>query len=116
MTHHDDVISMRQMHEHAVELVKLLDGLGYAEFIEDRVLQLASARLLEIVGEASSRVSTTSRELHAEIPWRDVIDFRNVIVHAYDSIEYELVWNVVQNDLPDLITELERVLEQRSSD
>jgi uncharacterized protein with HEPN domain len=111
MPRHSDRISIEHMLEHSREVVELIGCQSREEFMQDRVTQLASARLLEIVGEAANRVSLERRQQLPLIPWRDIIDFRNIIVHAYDTIEYEIVWSAVHDDLPKLITQLEHTLE-----
>ena len=73
---------------------------------ESRELELSLVRLLEIVGEAASRVPEEERELYTEVPWRDVADFRNRVIHGYDAVDLDIVWEIVENDLPALVSAL----------
>jgi uncharacterized protein with HEPN domain len=111
MPQHDDLVSLNHMLTHSREVVELIGTKSFEEFMQDRLTQLATARLLEIVGEAANRVAVEKRHQLPQIPWRNIIDFRNIIVHAYDTIEYEIVWKAVHDDLPILIEHLEDVLE-----
>ncbi len=73
----------------------------------DRVLSLALVRLLEIVGEAARRVSDETREAHPEVPWSQIVGLRNRLIHGYDSVDLEILWRILSDDLPRLIEALE---------
>ena len=76
-------------------------------YMTNTVTQLAVERLLEIVGEASRRVSDDYKADHPEVPWRDATDLRNVISHEYDKIDRDQVWAIVERQVPQLIAALE---------
>lgn len=69
---------------------------------EDVVRQAAVLRWIHIVGEAANRVSPELRQAHPEVPWRRVVDMRNLIAHAYDVVRLDIVWQAIQRDLPEL--------------
>jgi uncharacterized protein with HEPN domain len=71
-------------------------------------LQLALVRLIEIIGEAATRVSKETRAACPIIPWDDVIGMRNKLIHGYDSVDLDILWDTVTDDLPPLIEELEK--------
>ena len=77
------------------------------EFARSDLHQNAILKVLEVVGEAASRISEDFKTAHPEIPWRQVVGFRNRIVHVYFEIDLGVVWQVVQEDLPVLISQLE---------
>jgi len=58
---------------------------------------------LEIIGEAAGRVSTSFRNAHPEIPWRQIIGQRNVLIHEYGEIKQERIWKTVTENIPQLI-------------
>ena len=73
-------------------------------------------RKLEIMGEALSRIKRDEPELLASIrDHRDVISFRNILVHAYDAIDNRIVWGIVEEDLDNLIADIERLLHSGKS-
>jgi uncharacterized protein with HEPN domain len=76
----------------------------------DRQLNLALVRLLEIVGEAAGRVPSDERVLHPDIPWPEIVGLRNRLIHGYDSVDFDILWQIVTQDLPPLITALEEAL------
>jgi uncharacterized protein with HEPN domain len=59
---------------------------------------------ISIIGEATKRLSPTFRDAHPEIPWREIAGMRNVIVHEYDQLDLDVIWDVVQNKLPELLS------------
>lgn len=80
--------------------------------LDDVVLEAATLHWLEIIGEAASRVSEDVRSRHPEVPWRPVIDFRNLIAHGYDIVEPDRVWAVVASDLARLEAQIRTILDE----
>jgi len=70
----------------------------------------AVVRNLEIIGEASSKLTAPFRIKHKEIEWRKIIGMRNRIIHAYDTVNFEIVWDVVREDLPELKKKLKAII------
>lgn len=81
--------------------------LTYQRFARSELHQNAILKVLEVVGEAASRVSNDFKTAHPEIPWRQIVGFRNRIVHVYFEVDLGVVWRVVKDDLPLLISRLE---------
>lgn len=98
------------MLDHAREAIAMCRGLTRASLDTDRKLNLALVRLVEIVGEAANRVSKASHVQYPNIPWPRVIGMRNRLVHGYDDVDFDILWETVQLDLPPLIAELEKIL------
>lgn len=82
-------------------------GVGFEEFCADERTQAATLHVLQIVGEAASKVSRALREAHPEIPWQRIINLRHRLVQDYPRIELPKVWGVVENQLRGLVTTLE---------
>jgi uncharacterized protein with HEPN domain len=110
MTRHDDDVSLRQMRDHAREAVESARGKTRADLDRDRQFELALTRLVEIIGEAATRVSPATRAKHPAVPWPEILGLRNRIVHGYDKINLDILWQVVTDDLPPLIVQLEAAL------
>ncbi len=111
MTRHDDAVYLRHMLEHAREAITLLGDLSTAQLREARVLQLALLHLVEIVGETATRVSRPTRDTLPNIPWRGMVNMRNKIIHGYDTVKVEVLWDTIVNDLPPLVKLIEESLE-----
>lgn len=77
-----------------------------AQLATDEVLKAATQRWIEIIGEAAANVSDGLREAHPEIPWRNIIGMRNVLIHAYPNVDVEKLWDVIDRWLPDLVPKL----------
>lgn len=112
MSKHDDQVSMRHMLDHARQACEMARGRKRSDLESDRMLQLALTRLVEIVGEATSRVSISTREKHPEIPWSDIVGMRNRLIHGYDVVDLDLLWDTVETDLPSLIAQLEAIFKE----
>lgn len=80
------------------------------EFQKDMQLQDAIVRRIEIMGEASRRVSQETPDRHPQIPWREMTSMRNLVIHEYDVVDINQVWDTVQNKLPPLIQELSKIV------
>ena len=112
MSKHDDRVSLKDMLSHCREAAELLGDSGLEELGHDRVMQLALTRLMEIVGEAANRVSQTIRQKNPKIPWARIIGMRNRLIHGYDVIDLDLLWDTVTDDLPPLIAALQEIVEE----
>ncbi len=77
-------------------------GVTFTEFLSNDEKQDAVLRRIMVIGEATKRLSADFRQRYPEIPWRDIAGMRDIIAHEYNRIDVERVWDVVQNDLPDL--------------
>ena len=91
----------------ARKAVTFAAGLTFAEFQRSDLHQNAIFKVLEIVGEAASRISAATQAAHPEIPWQEIVGLRNRVVHVYFEIDLGLVWQIVREDVPALITQLE---------
>lgn len=74
-------------------------------------MNLALTRLIEIMGEAANRVPDSVQEQYPELPWMQMITARNRLIHGYDSVDFDILWAIVKNDLPPVIQDLKRILD-----
>lgn len=110
MSRRDDRVSLVDMLIHAEEAVALSGETSLRELIEDRVMQLALQKLVEIVGDAANRVSAETQQQHQEIPWPQIIGLRNRLIHDYDEVDLGILWKIIQTDLPPLIEQLKAIV------
>lgn len=106
--------ALRHMPYHATEASGFARGRTRADLDANRLLNLALTRLLEIVGEAAGRVPEGMRARYPEIPWPQIIGLRNRLIHGYDSVDLDILWQIVTGDLPPLITSLESIVAEES--
>ena len=110
MTQHNSSGSLRHMLDHALEAVAMTRGKTRADLDKDRQLNLALVRLLEIIGEAASRIPKEDQSRHADISWPEIVSLRNRLIHGYDAVDFDILWQIVNQDLPTLIESLRRIL------
>jgi uncharacterized protein with HEPN domain len=103
------------MLDHAREAVTLAQGKSRADLHDDRLLELALVRLLEVIGEAASRVPSEDCARYPEIPWPQIVSLRNRLIHGYDAVDLDILWQIIEHDLPPLITALEAILDQKNA-
>lgn len=108
MPQHRDKVSLRHMLDHAREATVMIQGKTRTDLDSNRQLNLALVRLLEIIGEAAARISEEERERHNDIPWPEIISLRNRLIHGYDSVDFDILWNILTKDLLSLIEKLDR--------
>ncbi len=77
------------------------EGLSFQEFDADRRRKDAVIRNLEIMGEATKKISDTVKSRFPEVPWRRISGLRDVVAHGYFTIDYEIIWGIITNTLPD---------------
>jgi len=82
----------------------------YEHFLQSPWDQAALTRHLEIIGEAASQLSDRYKQAHPEIPWRRIGDFRNVLIHEYFAVDPQLVWEIIEKDIPTLKQQIETLI------
>ena len=90
--------------------LRFLGNLTAEDLKEDQKALFAVIRAVEIMGEASARVSEETRNDHTQIPWRDITAMRNRLIHGYFDVDADIVWNTVSNEIPIVIPELKALL------
>lgn len=110
MSKRDSDLALRQILSHAKEALEISKGKSRQDLDHDRLLNLALTRLLEIIGEAANRVPEEVRIRYPQLPWLQMIAARNRLIHGYDSVDFDILWAILQNDLPILIVQLEEIL------
>ncbi len=93
------------------DIEKFVEGIDLELFGSDYKLQLAIVRLLEIIGEASVKLSSDLKDRYSNISWVDIKGLRNRIVHDYSHIRIDVIWNTVMNNVPVLKKEIIKILE-----
>ena len=106
----DDIIRLRHMLDAAREVAKFVSGRTRSDLNTDRQLVLALVKDIEIIGEAAYRIMPETRGAIPGIPWDDMVGMRHRLVHAYFDIDLDILWKTAQEDLPQLVAELERVI------
>jgi uncharacterized protein with HEPN domain len=110
MQNEQDIIRLRHMLDAAKKIVEYTEPIERDDLDKDEKLALALVRLLEIVGEAAKAVSPDFRRNNPQIPWREIAGTRDRLIHGYYDIDFDVVWQIVSDDIPPLITAIEGIL------
>ena len=89
---------------------------SYADFVGDDMRRSAVLQKLIVIGEAAAHLPDVFCLAHAEVPWLDVIGFRNIAVHEYFAIQWNIVWVAAMEDVPALYQQVERIVKEEFSD
>ncbi len=81
------------------------------QFRADDLVSAATERRIEILGEATKRLSMSVRDAHPEIPWKKMAGMRDLLIHAYDDIELDVVYDTVAKVIPPLIPQIDAILQ-----
>ena len=91
-------------------LIDFSAGIENEVFLQDEVLRRAFVRSLEIIGEAARHVPDEFRRSHDEVSWTNMVGMRDRLIHGYFGIDYEIVWDVITNIIPNLHDDIERLI------
>ena len=100
------------MLDYAREAVVMVEAKTRENLDDDRQFALALTRVVEIVGEAAGQISRDCQEKYSSIPWSKAMNMRHRLVHGYDAVDYDILWDTVTQDFPPLISELEKIVPQ----
>jgi len=107
----DDAVYVGHMLDMACQARELVASRTRADYDTDLALRLALAHLVQTIGEAARRVSPQLQQKHPDVPWRNIVGIRHKVVHDYFYVDYDIIWDVVTNDLPWLMSKLESIVE-----
>ncbi len=113
---------MRRDTERLQDILDALDSIeryvnqGRQAFDEQELIQVWIIHHLQIIGEAANAFSTDLTHQYSEIPWAQIVAFRNMVVHEYFRLSLDLVWAIVENNLPPLKTTIEKMLQDLESE
>ncbi len=111
---HSPIEFLKHILEECEYLEHELNTNSFDDFVKNKRLSRAICRSLEIIGEASHKLNSTFKMEYPSIPWREMGDIRNKIIHDYFGIDFDIIWDVVKTDIPLLKIEIERIIKNFS--
>ena len=111
MINRDKQILERMLH-YACLLPQMIDNIDYDAFAGNEEKMLAVTHAIAIIGELERSLSKECKERHNNIPWGEIRKTRNIIAHDYSSVDFDTIWSTVIYDIPALITELNKAIEE----
>jgi len=92
------------MIEFVEKVLEYTEGMDRNAFIESGLVYDATVRNIELIGEAATHIPIEVRKENEQIPWRQMIATRNILIHAYLGIDNDILWSIISTDIPDLLT------------
>ena len=105
-----DLERMRDIQE-AISKIEKYAIQGKVEFLANELIQGWTLLQLQIIGEAARSMSVQTKEKYSEINWRDIIDFRNLLVHEYFRVDLQIVWQILEQEIPTLKLQIDKILQ-----
>lgn len=108
-----DDSALLDIHNAAQRVLQFADGLTKAELAINEEKQSAILYQIIVIGEATKRLSKDFRNTHAHIPWKDIAGMQDVLAHQYDRVNPDTLWDVIRNDIPELINLIAPLLPEK---
>ncbi len=109
MSKRGDIESLSDIDEAVQRIVLYMKELTFDQFVRDTKTQDAIVRNLEIIGEATKNISLDFRKKNLEIPWKKMAGMRDRLIHHYFSVNFEVIWTIVAEELPKLLVEIKKI-------
>jgi len=105
----DTRVYLLHIRDAVVQIESYTEG-GHEEFFNNKMIQDAVIRNLEIIGEATKKLTPDLRDRRPEVPWSRIAGMRDVLIHDYFDVDLQIVWDVVKNRLPELKSHVESLI------
>ncbi len=109
---HEVQVTLQQMLDCALEIESMMQGKTREDLDHERMLNISLVRLLEVIGEAANRVPLEIRGKYPGIPWFEIVSLRHRLIHGDDMVDFGILWNIVTQDIPPLVSILEKLGER----
>ncbi|GAB4576426.1 MAG: DUF86 domain-containing protein [Anaerolineae bacterium] len=106
----NDMALMLDMLLAARNILLFTAGMTADAFEDNLMAQSAVVRELQVIGEAARLITPETKALHPGIAWREIVGMRNRVIHEYFDVRLDIVWDVIQNDIPPLVVQLEAIV------
>jgi uncharacterized protein with HEPN domain len=103
---------LRDILEAANDIEEFLSGIDQQKFLADKLLKSAVLQKLSVIGEAAVHLSKIFEESHPQVPWKQIAAFRNIVIHQYFAVEWQIVWEAATGDTPLLKKQVEKILSE----
>lgn len=110
-----EILYLTDIVEAIDHIADFIAGIGLEQFQQSELIRSAVVQKLAVIGEAASRIPPVLRTQYPELPWRQIVAFRNILVHAYFGVDWNEVWRVASSRCPDLRDQVARILEREST-
>jgi uncharacterized protein with HEPN domain len=114
MSERDSRLYLSDILDSGAAIQEFVKSLSFEEFCNDRKTYSAVIREFEIIGEAVGKLTDELQREYPDVEWQDIKDFRNLLIHEYFGVDLEIVWKIIQDDLPVLMDAVREILRPES--
>lgn len=102
--------------QHAFDAIEIIEGYvanaDYESFVENSMMRDACIRQIQVIGESCRNVSHELRDQYPEVPWRQIVGLRVIVIHKYFGVDEKVIWSIIQNDLPVFKRQAKSIIDQ----
>jgi len=109
----EDIVYLKHILDAISQIEEYVGDVEYEDFMLNRLIQDGVIRQLEILGEATKRLSNEIREKYPDVPWKDMAGMRDKLIHGYFGVDITAVWDTVKKDIPSLKNEIENIVKEQ---
>lgn len=106
----DDLVYVGHIYDSVQAILRFTAGRSFEEFSSDEMMREAVFRKLEIIGEATKRISVEFRVQHDDLPWKKMAGMRDKLIHDYMGIRFATVWSAIRENIPELEMKLQKLI------
>jgi uncharacterized protein with HEPN domain len=111
----DDIVYIRHILDAISRIEEYTKEVGYENFMSNNLIQAGVVREIEIIGEATKRLSRGIREKYPDIPFKKMAGMRDKLIHDYFGVDLDAVWKTVEKDIPSLKKEIKNLFEKEEN-
>lgn len=109
MTEKEPAVFIRHILENIEKIEMFSKGISKEGLKNDELRKYAIVRAIEVIGEAVKNLPEEFKEKHKDIPWKEIIGTRDIMIHKYFGVDLDIVWDIIENNLPDLKKKLKKI-------
>jgi uncharacterized protein with HEPN domain len=109
----EESLSLADVQESCEKVIRFTKGMTYKDFVPNELHFDPVLRNLEIIGEAVKNISEETRQKYPDVKWRKIAGFRDIVIHQYFGVDDETVWDIVKNQIPDLLKIVKTIPEEK---
>ncbi|MFM7152523.1 MAG: DUF86 domain-containing protein [Bacteroidota bacterium] len=106
-----DKIRLQHAHDAIETIMAYIHDANFTTFSQNQMLRDACLRQIQVIGESCRNLSLEIRSKYTDVPWREIIGLRIIVIHEYFGVDEIVVWEIMQNDLPDFKVRLSEIIE-----